>query len=353
MVGIQKSVGIRKPIRMWIDGKCFNLKHFKGKQRKSTKPDPSTGTSNLEYLDMHHIDFDTNEDGTLCTSFELPQLYYTKLKRNDFFDLNSLKTKTKTTISLPGDGNKTKLTIAGLEDNIRDALSELHSIIGYIRDRSLPLQFISIPLVNEEIKSNFERFKKEILNDTSLRGVEESIFQSSLKLHLTINVLVLLNDREKKEAVIALEEFNENFFKPLKEKTGGLKIHVAGIDCMNEDYKKVDVLYAKAKIHNESEETNLQDIANKLSEHFYEKGLLKQHQEQVKLHMTLMNTKYRKDLASPKKKWVKRTSFDATKIMEKYKDYEFGQCDLNSVHISNISSLGEDGFYESLTSVVI
>ncbi|XP_057660454.1 activating signal cointegrator 1 complex subunit 1 [Diorhabda carinulata] len=350
MNGIRmKTIGIKKPIRMWIDGKCFNIKHFNGKQRQTVSPHPLTGTSDFENYDMYNIDFDTLEDGTLYTSFELPQLYYTKLKCNDFFDLNLLKNKTKTTISVPSYGNNRKLIISGVEDNIRDALIELHSVIGYIRDRSLPLQFTSIPLVNEEIRSNFENFKSEILNDTSLRGVEESIFQSPLKLHLTINILVLLNDREKNEAVLALEEFNENVLKPLKQKNGELKIHVAGIDCMNGNYKKVDVLYAKAKIYNETEEISLQDIANQLSEHFYQKGLLKQHQEQIKLHMTLMNTKYR----NSKKKWAKRVNFDATKIMEKYKDYEFGKCDFNTVHISNMSSLGEDGFYESLTSVVI
>lgn len=76
-----------------------------------------------------------------------------------------------------------------------------------------------------------------------------------------------------------------------------------------------------------------------------------QYKENVKLHVTLINTKYRKtadDTTIKKKKWPKRIPFDARKIMEKYKDYHFGECDFDSVHLSLISSKGEDGFYKPL-----
>lgn len=56
------------------------------------------------------------------------------------------------------------------------------------------------------------------------------------------------------------------------ENAGPLKIVVSGIECMNDNYSKVDVLYANAKIVNENEELNLQKIANDLSDHFYERG---------------------------------------------------------------------------------
>lgn len=65
------------------------------------------------------------------------------------------------------------------------------------------------------------------------------------------------------------------FFSPLIEKEGPLKIEVSGIDCMNNNHKSVDVLYAKAKIINENENTSLQKIINGLSDHFYERGKTK------------------------------------------------------------------------------
>lgn len=62
------------------------------------------------------------------------------------------------------------------------------------------------------------------------------------------------------------------YFRPLLEKTGPLKINIEGIDCMNSDYKNVNVLYAKANILGETKQAKLQEIADNLSAHFYERG---------------------------------------------------------------------------------
>lgn len=56
------------------------------------------------------------------------------------------------------------------------------------------------------------------------------------------------------------------------KKTGPLKIHVQGIDCMNSNYTKVNVVYANAKILGAHEDANLQKITNDLSDYFYERG---------------------------------------------------------------------------------
>lgn len=66
-----------------------------------------------------------------------------------------------------------------------------------------------------------------------------------------------------------------------------------------------------------------------------------------------MNTKYRKPLnetSSKKKyKWQKRQSFDARSIIEKYKDHNFGVCNFDSIHLSLMTSKGEDGYYKPLS----
>lgn len=146
-------------------------------------------------------------------------------------------------------------------------------------------------------------------------------------------------------------------FSPIIAKTGPLRIKVSGIDCMTANVKKTNVLFANAEIINETEEFNLQDIANKISAFFYDRGLVRQYQDKVKLHVTLMNTKYRKSGSeenSPikKKKWFeKRKSFDASSIMEKYKDFYFGEVTFDSIHLSLISSKGDDGFYQPISFV--
>lgn len=127
---------------------------------------------------------------------------------------------------------------------------------------------------------------------------------------------------------------------------------------MTANLKKTNVLYANAQIINETEEFNLQDVANKISDFFYEKGLVRQYQDKVKLHVTLMNTKYRKSESEPnspakkKKHWFeKRKTFDASSIMQRYKDFYFGEVAFDSIHLSLISSKGDDGFYMPISVI--
>lgn len=79
---------------------------------------------------------------------------------------------------------------------------------------------------------------------------------------------------------------------------------------------------------------------------------MKRHQGNVKIHMTLMNAKYRKVPGSGKSRFSKRQSIDASKIMEKFKNYEFGICDLTCVRIAHIfAPPDKDGFYKTLAEV--
>lgn len=72
--------------------------------------------------------------------------------------------------------------------------------------------------------------------------------------------------------------------------------------------------------------------------------------------MTLMNTKYREDSkmhpnSRRKHRFAKRIPFDARTIMKKYKDFDFGTCDFNRIHISIMSSVDKTGFYEPLATI--
>lgn len=81
-------------------------------------------------------------------------------------------------------------------------------------------------------------------------------------------------------------------------------------------------------------------------------GLLNRYQESVKIHMTLINVKYRKPFSWNRKRKSRPSSIDATRIMEKYRDYNFGVCDFNKIKISQISAPpGKDGFYKTLSEV--
>lgn len=58
--------------------------------------------------------------------------------------------------------------------------------------------------------------------------------------------------------------------------------------------------------------------------------------DRVKLHVTLMNTRYNQG-----------DTFDARKILEKYSNYEFGTMQLKEIHLSQRFTRSADGFFEA------
>lgn len=62
------------------------------------------------------------------------------------------------------------------------------------------------------------------------------------------------------------------FYRNLIADAGPLKIQVSGLDCMDNNHAKVNVLYANAKIVDERDDLNLQMIANSIAEYFYQRG---------------------------------------------------------------------------------
>ena len=109
-----------------------------------------------------------------------------------------------------------------------------------------------------------------------------------------------------------------------------LKVKVEGLEIMNDDPAEVDVIYAK--VHNEA----LQKIADQIVDRFSEAGLMKKQYERVKLHMTLINTTFRKpneDVLEDKRA-VKKETVDARKILTEFSDHRFEEVEVQELHLS-------------------
>lgn len=59
----------------------------------------------------------------------------------------------------------------------------------------------------------YEFKKNQILGGEPIVGMDESIFQKSLKLHLTISVFSLFDESEINEAKLTLQNCNENVLR--------------------------------------------------------------------------------------------------------------------------------------------
>jgi hypothetical protein len=79
----------------------------------------------------------------------------------------------------------------------------------------------------------------------------------------------------------------------------------------------------------------------------------------VKLHVTLMNTKFQKKQQSleiesnERQRSVLRESFDATQILQEFKEFCFGETQLESIHLSERHSTSQGGYYDSRCHVLL
>lgn len=278
-----------------------------------------------------------------------------------------IEQETNTHILVPSRGSRsTKVIVTGNnEDDVINAMERLkiitatrsysssstHSTVGINkRNRSYPpkqrfTHFLSISFATDEIKRNFSLFRDEIRSNPETSHLHESMIQLPEKLHITISMLVL-NDDDKSEAV-ALDYLKsckssiiDNVLQgqPLILKVAGVEIFA---DCKP---NAVNVVFAKV------ESEMLQEIANKMARFFESVGLVKQERENIALHLTLLNTnlyKNSEDDDTDESRIIKRKHFDATTILQRYKDFHFGTLTVNEIHVSKLGSRSADGYYES------
>lgn len=202
----------------------------------------------------------------------------------------------------------------------------------------------TVPFTTDEIKSNFVKFRDEILSDNEFEAIDEQLFQKPEKLHLTLTMLVLSNEQLERDACEALKNCKADIIDKVLE-GNLLNVELSGISIMNNDPKRVSVLYGKIQSE------KLQKIANKITKYFAVKGLIQVIRADVTLHVTLMNVSFLKkkaEASTSSRNFVQRPKFDASKVFEKYKNFHFGSLTLSEVRISKLGGKEPTGFYESL-----
>lgn len=76
--------------------------------------------------------------------------------------------------------------------------------------------------------------------------------------------------------------------------------------------------------------------------------------DNIKLHVTLINSKYRSRSSSAKleessdapNRSRPREPFDGSEVLRKFSDYDFGVTELAEIHLSQRHSMGPDGYYQ-------
>lgn len=313
-------------------------------EREDLAEDETCDTQLIEHTDK----------GYRC-AIDVPSVLYKYIIGKKGETRKRLEFDTKTSINIPKQGVEGQVVITGsTKAAVSSAVTRVEVLMESFRKKQPFTHFLSFPLNDSKIQEGFLKFKDEVIQQCSQdHGVEESIFQNPAKLHLTIGTLALLNDKEVQKACEHLREC-QNFIRDMTEGKP-LQVEVKGIEYMNDDPAMVDVLYAKVSLKDRSD--RLQEIADRLVEHFVSAGLMVREWDRVKLHGTVINTLFRKDSSAEgtsgtgRQTTSEREAFDARNILKEFGAHRFGEFDLNAVLLSQRYSSDCTGYYTSAGSI--
>eukprot|EP00794_Sanderia_malayensis_P011270 gene11270-12450_t len=285
---------------------------------------------------------------------DIPSFYFKFICGRKNQTKSRIETETKTKISIPRPGVEGDVVVTGNDKNgVVSAKTRIELLVDSARLKQRPTHFISIPLACESTVACLEDFKNTVIEHCSeCRGFDERIFQIPQKLHLTIGMMVLMSDKEIEKAGEFLQQLKDEI---TRKYIGSKPMHVRleGVECMNDDPSEIAVLYAKVRLADGSD--RLHAIAEFIVDSFVSKGLMKREYDRVKLHATVINTKFlniiegeqTKDDSSNRSHGQinKRSTFDARKVIQLCENFNFGETTVNSIHLSKRGTFGLDGRY--------
>ncbi len=170
-------------------------------------------------------------------------------------------------------------------------------------------------------------------------GFDKTIVLNEKHFHLTLIMLKLLTTEEINRARKVLESMSAAIYDCLGTRT--LLLTLKGVDVMCDDVdgpEKARSLFARIV----EEDDRLRKMISELFRGFKEAGLVaSDHEEYIKLHATILNTRFRKT-ANP---YAPKVLLDARSIVQKFGTFEFGKMRVESLHLSQRFKYDASGYY--------
>ncbi|XP_039279979.1 activating signal cointegrator 1 complex subunit 1 isoform X2 [Nilaparvata lugens] len=205
-----------------------------------------------------------------------------------------------------------------------------------------PTHFISIPFCLGEVRERYLNFKKEILEKyPDQPDVDEVLFQNPNKLHMTLGVMNLSNKTEQANAIEILKQCKADVIDRIMV-SQSFKMRICGVGVLNNDPMKARVVYGK--VH-DSEQQSWQLLCDNIVDYFTKEGVMEKEYDQVKMHITLMNTVFRRK-SSVETIRKNRKPIDVSSIIKEYENYEFGETTVDAIHLSNMRAVSSSGYYK-------
>jgi len=351
---------VLRPALTYIGNRCYrknNVQMHVGEKLDDLEQDDFTAVRD-EYADESCMaGFEENIE---CTpkgyqlTFYMPSVFHKHIVGKKGEMKKRIESETRTQIKIPRQFEDGDVVISGSDKaGVRSARTRIDVLQTTARRRMPFTHFLSIPIGDECIRDKFEEFKTQVLQECrGDRGIDATIFQNCFKLHITLGILVLLDEDELQQAIDVLEKCRQELFQSVL-KNEPMMVHIHGLEYMNDDPNAVDVLYAKVSLTDKS--NRLQTFANRVVDEFVNAGIMNREYDRVKLHITVINSLMRKDpsgtTVTQTDRQKERESFDASNVLKLFRDYDFGDYRLDAVHISHRASASPDAYYSSAASI--
>ncbi|XP_033327476.2 activating signal cointegrator 1 complex subunit 1 [Megalopta genalis] len=341
-------MNVLEPELVWVDGRCY--RRF-GKRESSdhnispyVEDDDDLDIEDVEEYDDPDIEIVSYGSSRFKHTFHVAKAFFPFIIGSKHLMRKKLEADTKTSIQIPKVGQDGDIVIIGFHPKgIITARRRIDMLITAARRNLDYTHFLSIPLNEGSIIMKYMAFKNDVLksSEKTSRGIDETIFQIPSKLHITIGMLKLFDDAERERATQALDDCKEHIIKPAMEKYGQIHICLEGLSIMNDDPTETKVLYARVIDENNS----LQEIANEIANYYASIDLIDRKQENVLLHVTLMNTRYKNET-----KRGPYETFDATDILKAHEHTKFADTTLKQIHISQLHT-DCNGYYAATAKI--
>ncbi|XP_077296066.1 activating signal cointegrator 1 complex subunit 1-like [Arctopsyche grandis] len=342
---------VTSPDLVWLDGRCHRINDHQAEMRKDeeylTYDDKTATPDDDNDDDAENFEFVTCNNGRIKTSLQIALYYFGHIIGSKGFVLKRIMNETKTDIKMPPRGKKGDIVIMGPEKkNVAAAARRINMIVIAARKKQRPTHFLSIPTNSDDLVTNFNNFRDKILENPP-QGVDEVLFTSPKKLHLTLFVMCLMDNDERILVTELLHDAKTKIIDPIFKKNT-IEAEIVGVSSMNDDPKSTYVLYGEIKEKNLNDRGILKNVAEQLSDFFSSKGF-ESSKQTIKLHITFMNSSNRLKDSEPSNN--KRIPFDASSILETYSDHYFGKIEIKEIHLSQMHTIDENGYYKSSSIV--
>ncbi|KAI0230626.1 Activating signal cointegrator 1 complex subunit 1 [Lamellibrachia satsuma] len=337
---------VLRPAIIRIGSRCYRKNHIDGEDVTSYDDDYRTG--------FVEDDIYEDEDCDACTYVEETGDGFRGKKGET---RRRIEEETGTHVRIPRQGEEGAVVVSGRDRRgVLSARTRISLLVDSARAKQPFTHFLSIPVNAPDIVDAFINFREDVQESCrGDRGIDGSIFQTPRKLHLTLGTLVLLTESDVAHAMEILQDFHTQIAQQYL-KDSSLVASLRGLEYMNDDPSEVDILYGKVQLLDNSD--RLQSLADALVSRFSASGLMPQQFDRVKLHVTLINSLFRKDpndTAAPaghhREPRRDRESFNATNVLKQYPEYDFGTQPIDTIHLSQRHSTGDNGYYTCTASI--